>query len=119
MNKTKIRKISLLWSVFTTFLLSAMTIFAEPTPTPTTSPININETGIKEWIQGIVQPITNVALFVIPLIAVAATLVSFAQWFALDDQEKQQRPFSKVLKRNGLALIVAESIPVVLKLIGY
>ena len=80
---------------------------------------NIDEGQIEEYIRKLVQPISNIALVVIPIIAAAATLVSFTTWFGMDDMEKQQRPFTKVLKRNGIALIVAESIPVLLKFLGY
>ena len=116
--KNLIKRVNAYLIITLTAASSMITAYADPTPTPGTG-VNIDEQGLKDWIKSIVQPITNIALFVIPLIAVATTLISFAQWFALDDQEKQQRPFSKVLKRNGLALIIAESIPVLLKFIGY
>ena len=72
----------------------------------------------KDWISSWTKPITDFALWLIPIVALISLLVAFIRWYTLDEREKEQKPFMKILKNHLFALIIAESITTILKILG-
>lgn len=85
----------------------------------TTTQAAVDTGAAKALIQSYTTPITNLALWLIPVIALISLLVSFAKWYMLDDREKDQNPFSKTLKKHLIALAIAESLSTILKILGF
>lgn len=106
MNK-KLKRI-LLFVVILSFC--TVTVKANPKFSPTEATDLWNDLGgigLKNWIFAI-----------IPGVTILATGAEFLSWNTKDSEEKEQKPFSKVIKRNVIFTIAVMSIAAILRIFG-
>lgn len=84
-------------------------VFAKP---------GIDEAGMKNEVQEWTTPLTNIALWVIPIVGGLAALYHGISWLTKEEDEKEQKPIKKILKKILFATIILELIPTIMKLLG-
>lgn len=86
-----------------------------------TTPINavgFNEAAAKDLITSFVTPLTSFLLWAVPVIAAAACLAAYLGWVGKDEDEKEQKPIAKQLKKIIFWAVVVESISAIFKIFG-
>lgn len=68
--------------------------------------------------KGFIEPITTAALWIIPILGLCVILWQGVMWLQKDEDEKEQKPFRKTLKRDMIWIIGLELVPVLLKIFG-
>lgn len=68
--------------------------------------VTFNEAQAKQDIQGLVDPISNVLLFVALPITLLSIGVSYISWNGKDEEEKESMPFTKVIKKHIIAFVL-------------
>ena len=94
-------------------------LFKEQTTTgTTTSTPSFDIELFKSTAQGLINPITTAALWIIPILGGCVILWQGIMWLQKDDDEKEQKPFRKTLKRDMMWIIGLELVPVLFKIFG-
>ena len=62
--------------------------------------------------------VTALLLLLVPVVAIAAALYTYIQWALKDEDERDQRPYGKSLKKIILGAVIAESITIIFKIFG-
>lgn len=75
-----------------------------------------NTEGLKAETQPWIDSLTNYALWVIPSLGIIAGVAHFIGWLTKEEDEKEQKPIRKTLKKIVTWTIVAEMIPTIFKL---
>lgn len=65
-----------------------------------------------------ISPLTSFLLLLVPVVAIAAALYTYIQWALKDEDERDQRPYGKSLKKIILGAVIAESITIIFKIFG-
>lgn len=68
--------------------------------------VSFNEEQAKQDIQGLLNPISNVLLFVALPITAASIGLSYISWNGKDEEEKESMPFTKVVKKHIIAFVM-------------
>lgn len=74
--------------------------------------------GAWELANRYIAPITSFLLLLVPVVAAAVALYSYVQWALKDEDEREQRPYGKSLKKILIGAIIAESIAAIFKIFG-
>ena len=77
-----------------------------------------NEGEAKSFIESFITPMTNVALWAVPLVAILACIFTGIVWMLKDEEEKESKHWKKPIKGIIFAAVIAESIAVILKIFG-
>lgn len=67
--------------------------------------VSFNESKAKADIQNLLNPISNVLLFVALPITAASIGISYISWNGKDEEEKESMPFTKVVKKHIIAFV--------------
>ena len=106
-NKSKIN--AAVAGGITAILPALTTVLAAPRP---------NEEGFKREIEVWTEPFTNIALWAIPIITGLVCLVHGISWMIKDEEEKEQKPIKKTLKKVIMWGLILMLVPTILKLLG-
>lgn len=68
--------------------------------------VGFNEAQAKSDIQNLLNPISNVLLFVALPLTAASIGLSYLSWNGKDEEEKESMPFPKVVKKHIIAFIL-------------
>lgn len=69
-------------------------------------------------VNSFLSPITSFLLILVPIVAAAVALWSYISWAMKDEDEREQRPYFKSLKKILIGAIIAESVTVIFKIFG-
>lgn len=81
----------------TLFLMNVQSVFAA---------VGFNEAQAKSDIQNLLNPISNVLLFIALPITAASIGLSYISWNGKDEEEKESMPFTKVVKKHIIAFVM-------------
>ena len=113
MKKFNIKPQNVKATMITSILLSSSVIVTQAKDTPT-----FDAGQAKTAANGFLTPLSDTALWAIPLIALVVIAVSGISWLSKDEDEKEQKPFTKTVKRIVFVSILVECAPVLLKIFG-
>lgn len=87
------------------------------------APINVyavgfDEAAAKALVEQFMTPLTSFLLWAVPIAAIAACLASYISWATKDDDEKEQKPVAKTIKKIIFWAIIAEMISAIFKVFG-
>lgn len=80
--------------------------------------VGFSDTEAREFVTAYTTPFINFLLWLVPIGATIAILVSVVIWFGKEEAEKEQRPVSKTIKMILFWAVIAESVMVILKVVG-
>lgn len=81
--------------------------------------IDIDESAMTDLIKEFTVPITNICLIVIPILGILACLYNGVIWFTKDEEEREQKPLGRSIKKILLLTFVLEALPALLKIFGW
>lgn len=111
-NRIKTKAFLYTTTACTILLASNNTISAADTPT-------FDNSAAQSAAGGFMDPLTTFLLWAIPGVAALAALFSAVGWYTKDEEEKENKKYTtKVLKPIVIVGIIAESIVVILKIVG-
>lgn len=89
----------------------------------TIAPMNVYAVGFdidaaKSLVESFMTPLTSFLLWAVPIAAIAACLASYISWAAKDDDEKEQKPVAKTIKKIIFWAVIAEMISAIFKVFG-
>ncbi len=77
-----------------------------------------NENLAKETITAYTEPLISVGLWLVPITAIIALLVTGITWQMKDEDEKESKPFMKTAKKIIFVAIFLQLVMVVLRMFG-
>ncbi|MEG1065930.1 MAG: hypothetical protein RR929_01560 [Erysipelotrichaceae bacterium] len=92
-------------------LTNAFILGATGTPT-------FDNTAAQTAAKAFLEPLTTFALWAIPLVTAVVILISGISWMTMEEDEKEQKPFMKQLKKILLVAVLLECVPTLLKIFG-
>lgn len=81
--------------------------------------INIDENAMTDLVKEFTTPITNICLIVVPIIGILACLYTGVIWFTKDEEEREQKPLGRSIKKILLLTFVLEALPALMKIFGW
>ncbi|MFV0380763.1 MAG: hypothetical protein ACK5KR_00790 [Breznakia sp.] len=93
--------------------LTKTVIEAEGATTPT-----FDNSAAETAANKFVEPLTTFLLWATPVIAGVVIMVIGILWMIKDEDEREQKPFMKQVKKIIIVAIVVESISTILKIVG-
>lgn len=66
----------------------------------------------------ILTPMIDFGLWIIPSVATVSIIVAGVIWLCKDEDEKENKPFTKTLKRILIVAVAIESVQVILRIFG-
>ena len=78
----------------------------------------MNSNELISLVNSFLQPATTAFMVLIPSITVLYILAQAFLWYTQDEQQHQQEPFGKKVKRAIIIAVVAFSITAILKIFG-
>lgn len=109
MKKNKLNLKSAVAGSAAAFYVAVMPVLAKPKP---------DTAGMKEEANNWLEPLTDVALWAIPAITLLACAVHGISWMMKEDDEKEQKPVRKTIKKIITWGIIIELLPTIIKLLG-
>lgn len=79
---------------------------------------DFDENAAKTFINGYLNPITNVLLVLVPAVTTAMCIYKYIKWAAMDEDEQQQKPIFKTIKNYIFWAVIIESLTVIFKIFG-
>ncbi len=77
-----------------------------------------NEAQAKSTLMEWLTPIMNIALWVIPVAAIARIGIAGISWLQKDEQEREQNPFHRTLINYIKWTVIIEMIPLIFTIFG-
>lgn len=102
---------TVLISTIIAFLTTPAMIQAKGTPT-------FDSGAAKNAANGFLTPLIETGLWAVPIVATAAIAVSGIIWMTKDEDEKEQKPFTKTAKKIVIVALIIEAIEAILKIVG-
>lgn len=78
--------------------------------------LNVDEA--QNAVLGISEPITTLAMWLIPIITGIVLLYSGLTWLMKDEEEREQKPFVKNAKKIIIVAVFLMAVPVLLRIFG-
>lgn len=104
------RKIMVIIASFTISVCPFITtVMAKPKP---------NTEGLKSESKPWIDSFTDFALWLIPGVGIIACIAHGLSWMAKEEDEKEQKPIRKTLKKIVTWTIVVEMIPTIFKILS-
>lgn len=79
----------------------------------------IDEDAAKNAIGEIVTPLTDIAFWAVPVVAVLAVVISGLAWLTKDEEEKEQKPFIRTARRILITTAIIYFFPVITRVLGW
>ncbi|MEG3039475.1 MAG: hypothetical protein RR788_04155 [Erysipelotrichaceae bacterium] len=99
------------WIAMAIFFISSTSVTHAANP-------GFNEQEAKNLFTSYVTPMINIGLWAVPLSTVLAVLVLAIKYMMKDEDEREQKPFTKHIKAILVVAIIAESIQIILRIFG-
>ena len=80
--------------------------------------VGFDEAAAKDLASSYIQPLTSFLLWAIPGVCVLGCLAKYVTWMGKDDDEKEQKPIEKSLKKYVFWAAVVFVIDIILKVFG-
>lgn len=77
-----------------------------------------DEAAAKQLVDSFITPLTNTALWLIPTATALSCFIMFLFYIGKDEDEKQQKPFGKAVKKIIGWAVFVWCIPAILKIFG-
>ena len=104
------KKIAVITASFTISALPFFTtVMAKPTP---------NTEGLKSESKPWIDSFTDFALWLIPSVGIIACIAHGFSWMAKEEDEKEQKPIRKTLKKIVSWTLVIEMVPTIFKILN-
>ena len=68
--------------------------------------VTFNEGQAKSDLQNLLNPISNVLLFIALPLTLCAIGLSYIGWSGKDEEEKESMPFTKIVKKYVIAFVI-------------
>lgn len=80
--------------------------------------IGFNTEEAKRLFNSIANPLTSFLLWATPFICIAACIWKYVAWAGKDEDEQEQRPIWKTIKKYIFWAIIIESLSAIMKIFG-
>ena len=80
--------------------------------------VGFDEAAAKSLAESYITPFTSFLLWAVPLVCVAGCIGKYITWMGKDDDEKEQKPIEKSIKKYVFWAVVVESIAAIMKVFG-
>lgn len=96
--KKKLKKITQSLTLFAmVFLMKVQSVSAD---------VGFNQETAKNDLKNLLNPISNVLIFVALPLTLASIGLSYISWNGKDEEEKESMPFTKVVKKHIIAFVI-------------
>ena len=75
-------------------------------------------TALVSLVKGFLDPATTAGMLMIPSACVVYCIVQAIKWYASDEQEQQQNPIGKKLKKAIFVAVILFSLTAILRIFG-
>ena len=75
-------------------------------------------TALVSLVRSFLDPATTAGMLIIPSACIVYCIVQAIKWYASDDQEQQQNPIGKKIKKAILVAVVLFSLTAILRIFG-
>ncbi|MCI6272218.1 MAG: hypothetical protein MR601_04640 [Erysipelotrichaceae bacterium] len=80
--------------------------------------VGFDEAAAKSLAESYITPFTSFLLWAVPLVCVVGCIGKYITWMGKDDDEKEQKPIAKSIKKYIFWAVVVESIAAIMKVFG-
>ena len=74
--------------------------------------------ALVRLVKSFLDPATTAGMLIIPSAGVLYIIVQSLKWYASDEQEQQQNPIGKKIKKALILMVVLFSLTAILKIFG-
>lgn len=105
--KNKMKKIqqSIMFAAML-FMMNVQQVFATGTTPAPSGAVTFNAAQAKTDLTALLNPISNVLIFIALPITIVSIGISYLSWNTKDEEEKESMPFTKIVKKYIIAFII-------------